>query len=221
MRKLKRITKKQSEETAIAVAARAQSHRADRIAISQDFERYDADQTRGTAYPDVYALRVRGACLAPTIPDDCHVICDSRLSVVPGDIVVVHFCPERVRPGGDTCILKRLVIGPPNTISFPFVNHPDSNLVPAIILEMDNPKRRLAVPCDAVMAIHRCVGPVDESKVDYFPGAKGGALRFHQRYWKQFQAEMGMADESDAPRRNPQVQDAPRTHGRVRRKKAA
>ncbi|WP_395707940.1 hypothetical protein [Reyranella sp.] len=125
--------------------------------------------------PEVYASGVVGDCLAPAVRDGGFVICDRRQQCSPGDLVVVHLRPEQVKPGQLAAGIKRLCFGVMPGTKFPMKLHPDSEVVPVVILEMDNPRKQLTVRCDFIQAMHKVVGVIDPEKVEISPG--GGGLR--------------------------------------------
>jgi hypothetical protein len=43
-------------------------------------------------------------------------------------------------------------------VTFPYEAHPDSNVIPVIIVEQDNPRRQYTITADRILAIHRCLG---------------------------------------------------------------
>jgi len=110
--------------------------------------------------PDIYALRVSGDCMAPAIRNGDHVLCDKCAPVEAGELAVFYYRPDRIPEGERQANLKRIVLLPSPSISFPYHNHPDSTVSPVMIVESDNPQDRYAVDCDALLGIHRCLGLV-------------------------------------------------------------
>lgn len=112
-----------------------------------------------TTLPDEYAMRVRGDCLAPAIKAGDAVLFDQRQPVAPGDLVGVYLKPGCF--GGSTSVgLKRLVINMMPGVTYPYKAHPDSNIMPVIVCEQDNPHRQYTIPAGQILAIHRCLGLV-------------------------------------------------------------
>ena len=108
--------------------------------------------------PDRYAMPVIGDCLAPEIPDGALVIVDRTEPYKPGDLVVLFRRP--VEPGGQPrAMVKRLLMAPPSWVSFPWQDHPQSDVLALVIVEMLNPKRRLVMRCADILGIHKCLGP--------------------------------------------------------------
>jgi hypothetical protein len=113
-----------------------------------------------TTAPDQYALLVRGACMAPLLPDGSAALIDKRLPYESGDLVVIYLRPEAIKSGQSNCMLKRLVSMPPWVTSFPYREHPQSEVHALATAEMLNPARRVYFRCADILAIHRCLGPV-------------------------------------------------------------
>ena len=103
-------------------------------------------------------MQVAGDCLAPDIPDGAVAVFDKTEPVRPGDICIFVFLPHIVVPGMFQCMTKRLVIGVPPYVTFPWREHPKSELRALVIAEQMNPPKQYMVACDKLMAIHRFVG---------------------------------------------------------------
>ena len=111
--------------------------------------------------PDRYAMPVIGDCLAPEIPDGALVIVDRTEPYKPGDLVVLFRRP--LEAGGQfRAMVKRLIMAPPHWVSFPWQDHPQSDVLAMMIVEMLNPRRRLAVRCADLLGIHKCLGVAPE-----------------------------------------------------------
>jgi len=108
--------------------------------------------------PDKFALRVVGDCLAPLIKEGDAVVVDKQLPYAAGDLVVIFMRPELVKPGELGIYVKRIVMNMMQGVTFPYVAHPDSNVIPVIIVEQDNPRRQYTITADRILAIHRCLG---------------------------------------------------------------
>ena len=50
-------------------------------------------------------------------------------------------------------------------VTLPYEAHPDSNIMPVLVCEQDNPHMQYTIPADQILAIHRCLGlvPADVS----------------------------------------------------------
>jgi len=116
------------------------------------------------ALPDGYGLVLVGDCMAPLLPDGATVICSRSASYEPGDLVVLWFRPELVKPGHEQCRLKRLVIGPPRSLKFPHRDTPESEALPVVVVEMLNPPGRMVIRCAHLLAIHKVLGAVPAGK---------------------------------------------------------
>lgn len=119
--------------------------------------------------PDEYAMRVRGDCLAPAINAGDSILVDQRQPYSTGDLVCVFLKPECVRPGDTNVGLKRLVMGLMPEVTLPYRAHPDSNIMPVLVCEQDNPHMQYAIPADQILAIHRCLGLVPADVALYDP----------------------------------------------------
>lgn len=119
-----------------------------------------------TTLPDEYAMRVRGDCLAPAIKAGDAVLFDQRQPFAPGDLVGVYLKAEC--SGGSTNVgLKRLVMNMMPGVTYPYQAHPDSNIMPVLVCEQDNPHRQYTIPADQILAIHRCMGLVPDDVALY------------------------------------------------------
>jgi hypothetical protein len=110
--------------------------------------------------PDRYVLIVQGDCMAPLHRDGAAVLVDKGAPFEAGDLVVIYLKPELVKPGRCNAMLKRLVSIPHWVASFPFSDHPESQVVAIAAVETLNPPRRLHYRCADILAIHRCTGAV-------------------------------------------------------------
>ncbi len=96
--------------------------------------------------PDTYGLVVNGDCMAPHVHHGDTAILSPAAPIEPGTIVVLW-------PIGDgRPVLKRLVMMPMCAIGSPV--HPDSTVVPLVIVEQTNPPKRYAIRVDALQAMH-------------------------------------------------------------------
>lgn len=114
------------------------------------------------ALPDRYAMRVVGYCLYPAIRVGDLLLFDKTADFRPGDLVMAYLRREAVKPGQFQAMVKRLVLAPPAFVTFPWRDHVNSAFKPVVGLEMDNPRRRFAIRCADVLAIHKCLGPMPQ-----------------------------------------------------------
>jgi len=113
------------------------------------------------ALPDVYCMALDGDCLAPLVPDRSAVVIKRSESFASGDVVCIWFRPEAVPEGSHQAWLKRLRMNvPPWVKSFPYNDHPQSEVQAVVVVEQLNPMRTYAVKCSDILAIHKAVGHV-------------------------------------------------------------
>lgn len=110
--------------------------------------------------PDIYAMVCEGVCLEPEIKNGACLMFDKNAPFKVGDFVILYRRPELVRPGEHQAIVKRLVMAPPPWIKFPYREHPDSNVRALLIAEQFNPRGCFRIPCEDLLAVHKCLGPV-------------------------------------------------------------
>ena len=108
--------------------------------------------------PDAYALTLQGDCLAPVIPDGASVGIDKHAKPKAGDIVCIWFRPEATAPDGLQCTLKKLVFNIADWVTFPYRDHPKSEVVPVLIVKQFNPERQYTIKCSNVLAVHKATG---------------------------------------------------------------
>jgi len=116
------------------------------------------------ALPDEYATVLAGDCMAPVLADGATVVCSKSEAYEPGDLVVLWFRPEFVAPGDAQGIIKRLVIPPPFFVKFPHRDHPESEAMPIVMVEMLNPHAHGSIRCAHLLAIHKVLGTVPSGK---------------------------------------------------------
>ena len=115
--------------------------------------------------PDLYCSTCEGDCLQPLIPNGA-TIAFSKLEVPKaGDFVVVWKRPEIVEAGRHQAIVKRMVMNiPPWVKSFPFKEHPQSEVHALIVAEQMNPRRAFSIKCSDVIAVHKAIGYLAEGR---------------------------------------------------------
>jgi hypothetical protein len=112
-----------------------------------------------TTLPDIYCLKLDGTCLDPLIPDRSAEMLNKSESYEVGDVVCIWFKPEAVQPGANQAWLKRLTMNvPPWVKSFPYTDHPKSDVLAIIVVEQLNPPISYRVKCRDILAIHKAVG---------------------------------------------------------------
>lgn len=113
------------------------------------------------ALPELYALEVRGTCLAGIIEDGDRVALSKSQPFERFDIVVVHFKKGRSPVGACDAQLKQIVMLPPPGIVMPYEKHKDSSADFIVVLRMMHPNKMFSVPCSDIEAIHKCIGLLD------------------------------------------------------------
>lgn len=113
-----------------------------------------------SALPDRYGMIAEGVCLEPAIADGACLLFDKNAPIARGDFVILFKRPEIVKPGQHQAIVKRLVMPPPPWVKFPYREHPESEVRALVIAEQFNPRATFAIPCEDLLAIHKCLGPV-------------------------------------------------------------
>ena len=111
----------------------------------------------GEVIPGSYAAPLSGTCLEPVMFDgDMALVSPTELPQV-GDLVVLYSVK------GGTPWLKRLVMAP----LFPVGKlHPDSDVVPIVVVEMLNPPKQFMIGSDRLSAMHRVVGMIRKDEVE-------------------------------------------------------
>jgi len=77
--------------------------------------------------------------------------------MAPRAVALTSFRPELLRAGDLPCSVKRLVTKLPHNVTFPWSDHPNSDVVRTIMVEQSNPRQRLLIEYSKVAAIHRLV----------------------------------------------------------------
>lgn len=109
-------------------------------------------------FPELYAMKLSGDCLAPELMDGDEVKFSSVESPAVGDFCIFIMRPELVRPGGMQCIIKRMVMAPPPYVTLPFRENPKSEVHALVVAEQLNPRRQYVIKCENLLAIHKFVG---------------------------------------------------------------
>jgi hypothetical protein len=109
--------------------------------------------------PDEYCVRLDGNCLEPDIPDGAAVYLKKSEAFGAGDVVCIWFRPEFSPQGHSQGWVKRVRLNVPHWVkSFPYNDHPESDVKAILVVEQSNPPRSYAVHCDRILAIHKAVG---------------------------------------------------------------
>lgn len=111
-----------------------------------------------TELPERYAMICDGDCMLPEIEDGTKLIFNRDDPAAPGDMVALFFRPEDVQPGTHQVRVKRLVVPPaPWTV---WGKPARGDVQPIVIVEMLNPRRQFFIPCEKLLGMHKCEGPV-------------------------------------------------------------
>lgn len=159
---------------------------------------------------EVYATVVAGDCMAPLVVRGACIAVDPIVHPIPGDLVVLVKKPTLIRDGEPPAVLKRLV-GALDRSRIPYKPTSPDDLEPCVMVEMLNPRRRMAVPHSALAAVHFCVGVVPESRgsarVDWDRVAQARARGFGPELVREPErkrrapAARGLVDNPDKERR--------------------
>jgi hypothetical protein len=107
-----------------------------------------------------YALKVAGDCMAPAVNEGDHVLVDPTVEPKTGDLVIIYLKKGYHWEGNTNAGLKRVVFNMMPGIKYPYVAHPNSNVIPVLIVEQDTPKRQYQIRADMLLGVHKCLGPV-------------------------------------------------------------
>jgi hypothetical protein len=108
--------------------------------------------------------------MAPVIPDGSVVAFSKVERPLAGDYVVIWRKPGTYPEGQYQGLVKRLVLNIPHFVkSFPFADHPESEVQGGIFFERFNPPGRFAILCSEILAIHKAIGllPVERGGGSY------------------------------------------------------
>jgi hypothetical protein len=112
------------------------------------------------AIPDQYVMELAGKCMEPYLRNGARAAFSKSETVRSGDFVCIWFRPEALKPGDFPGLFKKLSRDIPHFVTFPWVDHPESDISPALVAECFNPPRKFAIPCANVLAVHKCIGVV-------------------------------------------------------------
>ena len=110
--------------------------------------------------PKRYIVMLAGACMQPVMKDGAAVMVDRDARPKAGDLVVIYFKPEHVRPGQSNSSLKRLVTNIPDYVKWPWTEHPKSDVHAMVVFEMLNPPEQFQCKAQDLLAIHKVIGQV-------------------------------------------------------------
>ncbi|MCC7275808.1 MAG: S24 family peptidase [Alphaproteobacteria bacterium] len=119
--------------------------------------------------PEIYAMRVTGTCMEPAIPHGSYLKFSAGELPVPGDLVNLFIRPELVAPGRPQALLKRLVMGPPPWVTFPYHEPAGDAGRAVVIVEQLSPLGFHTFRAADLLGMHRCVGIVSPPHVPHVP----------------------------------------------------
>ncbi len=126
--------------------------------------------------PDRYALIISGDCMSPELEDGQKLLFMRHAPVNPGDFVGIFFRPEFVKPGHSNIFVKRLIMGVPPWVTFPWTESPTSEVHALMVFEQINPWKQFSYKCEAVLDVHYCAGVVPEGTDTVHIGWQGAEL---------------------------------------------
>jgi hypothetical protein len=109
------------------------------------------------ALPDIYAMQTDGNCLSPVIEHGTKLVFTKNPKVKAMEIGVIWFRSLHPTRGVHQAQVKQIVSLPPD-ISFPYLHHPRSTIMPLVTVRMFNPGGVLMAECRDILAIHKCIG---------------------------------------------------------------
>lgn len=107
--------------------------------------------------PDLYRLVVAGDCMSPPIKEGDYVTGDRTAEVKKGDDVILFFKNGVHTAHGSNVWLKRVVMNTMPGLKLPFEPHPQSEVIPVLIVEQLNPPQRYRIDVRSLLAVHKCV----------------------------------------------------------------
>ena len=117
----------------------------------------DAHFFGGVLLLDAYGCPLKGDCLSPEINEGDMPLVSPSAEPKEGDFVVLYFV------SGAVPLMKRLVMAPMVPIGTKL--HPDSDVMPIVVVEMLNPPRQLITTIDKLTAMHKVVGLIRKDDV--------------------------------------------------------
>lgn len=108
--------------------------------------------------PVQYGMHVVGRHPLPPLSPGAVAYFDVRAAAGDGDLALIYFRPDAVARGRPWRALRRVLVGVPTHIRLPHRPGPADTVAPGILLQADEPDRAVFVPCEDVLALHRCIG---------------------------------------------------------------
>jgi hypothetical protein len=132
------------------------------VTAAQRQARLSLDAIEGL--PDVYALACRGHCMEPEIADGSVLVFDKLAVVRSGDVAVIWCRPNLHSAAKSEGAVRRVVMGPPPGVEFPFLRNLGAADAPHVLLRQLNPRRSYPLACTEIVAMHRCVGTTERDR---------------------------------------------------------
>lgn len=111
-----------------------------------------------STYPDHYALGVDGDDMLPFVPNNSTLALAKFEKIAAGNVVVLWRRPERIAADAAQAQVALLAADLPHFLTLPWMQPPDWEVEPQIIVEKTNPPRRFLIPASSVLAIHKAIG---------------------------------------------------------------
>jgi hypothetical protein len=115
-----------------------------------------------------YGMILTGTGLDPVFKDGETVVFDREAPLENGCFANFFYRPELVPPGQLGVGLKLLLVAPPPFVTFPWNDHPESTVLPVMIVQQLNPPEQWSIRCDMLLAVRRCIGLKDSPEVDAY-----------------------------------------------------
>lgn len=122
--------------------------------------RAGSHEPRPDECPEIYASTCKGTCLEPIYRDGACLVFSKAERAVPGDFVGVWL---QSQDGTVERRVKRLALGLPENIEFPFKLHPLSEAEPLVVLDQLNPAQTYCIPATKVIALHKVIGEAESN----------------------------------------------------------
>lgn len=110
------------------------------------------------ALPVQYGMHVVGRHPLPPLSPGAVAYFDVRAAAGDGDLALIYFRPDAVARGRPLRIIRRVLMGVPVHVRLPHRPGPKDTVAPCILLQADDPDRAVPVPCEEILALHRCIG---------------------------------------------------------------
>jgi len=106
--------------------------------------------------PEIYAMKTDGDCMVPEILDGQKIIVSKSEEIRRGDTVCL-WLKNPSQPQGYSALVKKVAMLPPPHVTFPYTEHPESEIVALVFVEQINPLRTYQFRCDQILAMHKVI----------------------------------------------------------------